>query len=261
MGNIGKKFSLLLFVILAASNLMMIESAFAQSNSKPSIPEFTAKLISSPPESQSVNRTIELSIKNQPSISFYNIRIRVNDADWNLLYPNNNSVPNQSSGEFTILSYRSGYLGIEYQYHLGYKAENLTAGDKIDFQVQAMNGSIQRVSNPNATNQLEMYPYVFTGETSDWSNTQTITIPEGSTSTSTSPNPTLSPTTLGPTYTIIPTSTESNGNSGNSITLPLNIIIIIIAAIMLLAVTLSVLLLRRHRKTANITKWTSPEQV
>ncbi|MBE3115630.1 hypothetical protein IMZ68_00340, partial [Candidatus Bathyarchaeota archaeon] len=53
----------------------------------------------------------------------------------------------------------------------------LTAGDKIDFQVQAMVGSIHRVINPNFTNQLDMYPYVFTGETGDWSNIRTITIP------------------------------------------------------------------------------------
>jgi hypothetical protein len=191
MGSIGKQFSLFLVVSLAVSSLMMVKSAFAQSNSKPSIPEFTAKLISSPPESQSVNRIIELSIKNQPCISFYNIRMRVNDANWNFLYPNNNSVPNQSDGEYTILSFRSGYLGVEDQYHLGYKVENLTAGDKIDFQVQAMNGSIHRVFNPNATNQLEMYPYVFTGETSDWSNTQTITITATSISVSPSPTPTI----------------------------------------------------------------------
>ena len=103
--------------------------------------------------------------------------MRVNNANWFLLYPNNNSVPNQSDGEKTILSYPSGYLGVENQYHLGYKVENLTAGDRIDFQVQAMIGSIHRVFNPNFTNQLDIYPYVFTGETCDWSNIRTITIP------------------------------------------------------------------------------------
>jgi hypothetical protein len=103
--------------------------------------------------------------------------MRINDGNWGLLYPNNNSVPNQSNGEYTILSYYSGYLVVEYQYLLGYKIENLTVGDKIDFQVQAMVGSIHRVFNPNFTNQLDMYPYVFTGETGDWSNIRTITIP------------------------------------------------------------------------------------
>jgi hypothetical protein len=172
MGRISRGFSLFLVVILVGSSLIIVESAFAQSIPKPSAPEFTAKLISSPPESQSVNRTIELSIKNQPSISFYNIRMRVKDGNWGLVYPNSNSVPNQSNGEYTILSYSSGYLDVEYQYLLGYKVENLTAGDTIDFQVQAMVGSIHRVFNPNFTNQLDMYPYVFTGETGDWSNNQ-----------------------------------------------------------------------------------------
>jgi hypothetical protein len=205
MGSLSKGFSLLIVVILAVSSIIFVESAFAQSIPKPSVPEFTAKLISSPPESQSVNRTIELSIKNQPSISFYNIRMRVNDANWGILYPNNNSVPNQSDGEYTILSYRSGYLGVEYQYHLGYKVENLTAGDKIDFQVQAMVGSIHRVFNPNFTNQIDMYSYVFTGVTGDWSNTQTVNIPETSSSVSPSPTvPEFSVTVILPLFAVMP---------------------------------------------------------
>lgn len=107
--------------------------------------------------------------------------MRVNEGNWSLLYPNSNSVPNQSDGEYTILSYSSGYFGVEYRYHLGNKEENLTAGDNIDFQVQAMVGSIHRVLNINFTHgQYDMYPYVFTGVTSDWSNTQTINIPETS---------------------------------------------------------------------------------
>jgi hypothetical protein len=173
--------ALTLALILAVTSIVMVKSAHAQSIHKPSVPEFTAKLTSSPAESQSVNRTIELSIKNQPFVSnygfFYNVRMRVNDGNWGLLYPNSNSVPSQSNGEYTILSYSSGYLGVEYQYHLGYKVENLTAGDTIDFQVLAMVGSIQRVINPNFTNHYNMYPYVFNGETGDWSNIRTITIP------------------------------------------------------------------------------------
>lgn len=192
--------SLLLILILVVLSLIIVESVFAQSIAKPSIPEFTATLISSPSESQSINRTIELAIKNQPIISFYNVRMRVNDGDWIPLYPNN-SVPIQSTDEFTVLSYRSGHLGVESQYHFGYRAENLSASDKVDFQVQAMVGSIHRVFNPNATNQLEMYPYVFSGETSDWSNTQTITMPEEANSDSeTTSTPTNMDTTKAHSY-------------------------------------------------------------
>ncbi len=45
-----------------------------------------------------------------------------------------------------------------------------------------MIGWIHRVFNPNSTDQLTMYPFVFSGETSGWSNTQTITLGEGSSS-------------------------------------------------------------------------------
>ncbi len=190
MCSISKSLALILSVAIVSLCLITVQPANAQSTPKPSVPEFTAKPIFSPPENQSVNKTIELSIKNQPSVLAYNVRMRINDGDWRLLYPNNNSVPIQSDGEYTILSYSSGYLGVEYQYNLGYTSQNLSAGDKVDFQVQAMIGSIQRVFNPNFTSQLDMYPYVFIGESSGWSNTQTIRIPDGLSS----PNSTLSPT-------------------------------------------------------------------
>jgi len=45
MGKSRKAFSLLLFVILVVSSLMMVESANAQSIPKPSVPEFTAKYV------------------------------------------------------------------------------------------------------------------------------------------------------------------------------------------------------------------------
>ncbi len=173
-----KPLALLSVAIIFSSGMLMAEFSSAQSVSKPSIPEFTVKLISSTPESQSVNRTIELSIKNQPNVSFYNVRLRVNDGNWSLLYPNNNSVPAQSNDEYTILAYSSGFLGVENQYCFGYTAQNLSSGDKVDFQAQAMAGRIERVFNPNFTNQLDMYPYVFKGETSQWSIIQTVTIPE-----------------------------------------------------------------------------------
>lgn len=53
---------------------------------------------------------------------------------------------------------------------------------KIDFQVEAMIGYLSRIYDPYNFN-----PWTFTGQTSDWSNTQIITI-------SASPNPTPTPT-------------------------------------------------------------------
>ena len=192
MGKVSKGLHLLLVVMLVASSLLAIQLAYAQSIPKPSTPEFTAKLISSPPESQSVNKTIELSIKNQPTVSdygvFYMVRAKINDGNWSLLYTIDN-VPGQSSGEYTTLSYPSNQPVVEYQYILGDRIENLFPGDRVDFQVQAMIGDIHRVYNPNHTSQLDMYPYVFTGEVSDWSGTQTINLSDGKVTSFSSPSP------------------------------------------------------------------------
>ena len=45
MSGTSKGFSLPLVVILAVSSLIMVESAFAQSIPKPSVPEFTLKYV------------------------------------------------------------------------------------------------------------------------------------------------------------------------------------------------------------------------
>jgi len=156
------------------------------------------------------------------------VRARINDGNWSLLYTVDN-VPAQSSGEYTIFSYPSDGPVVEYQYYLGDRIENLFAGDKVDFQVQAMIGSIHRVYNPNHTSQLDMYPYVFTGEVSYWSNTQTITMPDGPVSSST-PNPTT-PTT--------PTSADSIS--------PTTLLLVSITLVIVI-VALSVLYIGRHQK-------------
>lgn len=193
MGNISKSFALILIIAISSLSLIVIKPVCAQSIPTPSVPEFTVTIISSPPDSHFVNKTIELSIKNQPSFAnygfFYNVRIRINGGNWSLLYTIDD-VPSQSSGEYTNLAYPSDQPVVEWQYNLGDSIHDLFAGDKVDFQVQAMIGSIHRIFNPNATNQLEMYPYVFTGEMSDWSGAQTITIPATSTLSPT-PTPTV----------------------------------------------------------------------
>ena len=52
----------------------------------------------------------------------------------------------------------------------------VSSGCKVDFQVQAVIGHFNVEHYPDAP-YLYGYYEVFTGETSDWSNTQTITIP------------------------------------------------------------------------------------
>jgi hypothetical protein len=205
---------------------------------KPAVPEFTAKLISPPAESQSLNRTIELSIKNQPSVSeygfFYMVRARLNGGNWSLLYTIDN-VPGKSSGEYTTFSYPSDGPVVEYQYYLGGRIENLFAGDRVDFQVQAMIGSIHRVYNPNHTSQLDMYPYVFTGETSNWSSTQTITITDN-------PNPLPSQS---------PVSTPSPSNSESAGFLGLEWVeLVIVALLAAVVVLLGLVIMHLHKRSS-----------
>jgi hypothetical protein len=221
------KASILLALVLTLNSVIVAQSISAQSTPKPSVPEFTAKLFSPPAESQMVNRTIELTVKNQPSVSghgfFYMVRARVNGGNWSLLYTIDN-VPGRSSGEYTTFSYPSDRPVVEYQYYLGDRIQNLYPGDKADFQVQAMIGSIHRVYNPNHASQLDMYPYVFTGEVSDWSSTQTITIPDSSASAS--PNP--------PTSTVTPDDSPSGNPQLTDLALVAAVTILAVAVVFLL---------------------------
>lgn len=184
MGSISKAFSLLLVVLLAASILIMVNPALAQSILKPSVPEFTVKLISSLPEAN--KSKIELTIKNQPfdnniyHYSFvYNVRIKTNDENWTDLYDPEDGYPTQSTSDYTVLSYVLGesayYPSADYPLSPSMRVGILPSYGQVDFQVQAMIGYRDRGVYSNG-----IMPYVFKGETSGWSNTQTITIPETS---------------------------------------------------------------------------------
>jgi hypothetical protein len=189
---------------------------------KPIVPEFIVKLITSPTE---VNKTIALSIKNQPftpyydsSVGwihlFYDVRAKEHSVEnWTNLYLREDlpylseNVPEKSDSGYTILSYSSLQSNSENTYILGDKMMDFPANSQVDFQVEALAGYIHRVWNPNATNQLEMLPYVFNGQESSWSSTQTITLVDTSTA-----SPTPSPTTI-PTPTQTTSLTQSPSSS------------------------------------------------
>ena len=238
MGSISKSFALILILIIAISSLslLMVKPASAQSIPKPSVPEFTVKYVDNsydvPPTYETDqytgktivthdgyhvdNRSIELRIKNQPFISYndsngntirlyYNFRYKGGFTDTWTYYPEN------SNGQ-SVIHYNGG-LGNDFEmYPPTYSASNseytivllrlsllgppignqeIPDGVNVDFQVQAMIGYFTRNN----------YGYIIlTGQSSDWSPTQTITI--GETSSTTSPNPT-------PTSTQNPTPTPT----------------------------------------------------
>ncbi len=170
---------------------------------KPSVPEFTVEFVDSsfttpmtysidPNTRQNVthlgsyvaNKTIEIAIANQDfmpyydesigwNISFYyNIRVKMsNEETWRQLYTND-SLPAMSISNYTTFFYSSLQPNQENTYVMGTYHVDLLPGSQVDFQVEAMIGYIHRVPSPVA-----LYPYVFTGEESNWSNTQTLSIP------------------------------------------------------------------------------------
>jgi len=193
--------------------------------SKPSVPEFTVKFIKSsynvttidPSTGASVteqkdNNTIEIIIKNQPFTPYsvgskgnstitshyfslyYNVRTKGHfEYNWTEQYPSW-SYPPQSNLEYTVLSLPH-LVQLPYNYNV--------AGGQIDFQVEAIIGNItiHWVFIHNHQPLSGSGERIWTIEqTSGWSNTQTLTLPEDYIPPtpedyipSTSPPPTITP--------------------------------------------------------------------
>ena len=249
----SKSLLLLLVVLLVVSTLLMVKPASAQSIPKPSVPQFTLKYVNSSyliPETPYYqtdpytgkqkyigiqggylfkNNTIEVSVKSQsfpPMINdttlqlYYNILAKgLYEQGWSNLnlrsddQVDRNYLPTQQNSEYTTISI---------------PANTYTPGGTVEFQVRAILGG-------DFPSQLGYYyPYggsYFGYEASDWSSTQSITIPTNSISNHT-PNPTASSTNT----IISPTPTVPEFSW--------------LAILPLFAVMLSVALVIRYRKVA-----------
>jgi hypothetical protein len=189
MVTLRKGLSLLIAVFLVGPSLFSVQVAaqtplpsYIQEPTypTPSIPDFTVELIG-PPFTDSPNgfmnnySSIKITIKNQPFTSFdsenegpvslmYNIRIKIDQesSEWkDLYYASDGYLAQNSSGTSTELSFFfEGQYGLQY-----------IAGSTIDIQVQAMIGTVHRMIVGGGA------PWLFDGQLSGWSNTQTITIP------------------------------------------------------------------------------------
>jgi hypothetical protein len=161
---------------------------------KPSVPEFTVDFFDSsydvpttystdPYTGETIthegyrveNRTIEVKIKNQPYVHseeyklWYNIRIKGHFEDnWKELYSPEGYIQD-SGAEYTVRSYGSG--GSEYGINTLSKSIVFSAHAEVDFQVEALIGHSHRDAS------TFLSPWVFEGEVSGWSTTQTIIIP------------------------------------------------------------------------------------
>jgi hypothetical protein len=193
----GKRAALLLIPILALASLIMVETVFAQPIAKPSVPEFTVKLVEHPydvPTTYSIdkytgenitnpgyhveNKTIEISIKNPPTfygennILYYNVRVKGHfEKNWTELQ----SYSAQSDSEYTVLSlpvYYPPKAQVDFQVEaiIVHSYENRVFSD--DWLAQH---PLAEVMQPGLEDIYEQ-EFEIVG-TSGWSETQTVTIP------------------------------------------------------------------------------------
>jgi len=248
----SKMATLLLITVLVVSSLVIVGSVFAQSIPKPSVPEFTVELVDSSydvPTTYSIDpftgenvthegyhvksTSIQVKIKNKPFTSFwiqenplaanwtvnffYNIRMKGHfSEDWIELYnPSDGYVHQDSESEYTVRTYTWG--GGDADSILGTKMIRIPVGAEVDFQVEAMIGYVHRDAS------TFWAPWVFEGEKSGWSGTQTITILDNQT-----PTPSLEPTPT-PSPELTPTPYSEPQQLGQEVILGVAVTIAVIA--------------------------------
>ena len=222
---------LLLITILVLSGLVMVSSVSAESRPNPSVPEFTVKYVVHfydvapiyeideftgeqviKEEGYRVDNTsVIFKISNQPftpytdssgnNISlYYNFRFKGHFGDEWRYHPFSEtgvsttryvmfmSPPNKCHG---FVASTSEYTDLSFRLETLFDYQSIKSGDQIDFQVQAQTGYIDFYGDGY---------YIFIGQSSDWSETQTIKIgenqtpsPEPTTPTSPSPLPSEEP--------------------------------------------------------------------
>jgi hypothetical protein len=211
----SKLATLLLIAVLVLSSLVMVGSVFAESIPKPSVPEFTLKFVDNsydvPPTYEvnpytgenvmteegysAENKSIVITIKNQPFTHyydngtpiglFYDVRFKGSFQEyWRQAYEAPNSFTPKYLNDDSLPEYTEISFPLE---NFAFAGEIPKSGE-VNFQVQALIG--YRTYYRESWYFMDAYDVTFTGESSGWSNTQTITIGEEQTPT---PEPTSTP--------------------------------------------------------------------
>jgi hypothetical protein len=208
----------LVFVFVVLSSLMVctVKPGNAQKPSPPSVPAFSVKLVSHPynvpptttstfnsstwkeitttvPGYRVENKSIEITVKN-PSFTPYTITTSGRDYDVKLDYlvevkdhfDNDQSWKKinfsiQSTSQYTVLTctQRNLILGT------GLDINDLPVGSQLDFRVQARIGCWAALTQMDYISGIRE-PFLTEAELSGWSNTQTVTITNGSSSSTSS---------------------------------------------------------------------------
>jgi hypothetical protein len=216
-----KTFSLTLILIFVVSSLLIVQPAFAPSiHTLPSAPTVTVTLTNAsyylpttyftdPQTGANITKAgsfvnaenLTFTIQNQPNVTYYVIRWMTPHMNgWSNIEGNidgfgMNATLASSSGSTTTWVLTGTYdtfllysnegqssTSVDGYSFVGYL--NLESGATIEFQVQACNGYPEFYAGIGVGE-----GYSIIGEVSNWSNTQTITIPETSNSAPPSPTP------------------------------------------------------------------------
>lgn len=218
-----KHVTLLRIAVLAVASLILVGSAFAQSTVKPSVPEFTLKVVADPYDVEPTystdpltgksimtksgrhkeNRSIEVMIKNQPftpyptengniSRLFYEISYKGHYEDtWRNPGFSGKGVANATDTDYTIAQINLELRGLE---------PPRSEDGQLDVRVRTQIGYYYGIARQDWSSfPITNYNYLFVGETGSWSNTQTITIPALQTQTSPTDITPTPPPNMGPT--------------------------------------------------------------
>jgi hypothetical protein len=275
MGSITKGFSLLFVVILAVSSLIMVESAFGQSITKPSVPEFklsytnyvydepaaTSQWSGEPIPNSGYHydyREVYVKVRNQPNDAYVNENSVNNGVREHLYY--NVRVKNHFSNDWVELwgqspVYASNGSIIIGTWYWGASDSEVTYVGSISLngRTNMIHASRDVAVGDQVDFQVKALigyqnfeKHSFFGEESAWSNTQTLTL-DMSAQTTSSPTPDSSNSTTAPT-------SSATDSTGNSITVPVSILIGVFVVFLAIIAVLSLLFFRMHRKTISQNK-------
>lgn len=206
MRNMQRTLSLLLIAVLAVSSMsvMIAKPAGAQSMPTASVPEFTVQIVSNPylvpqtnvtdpytgqvtiiPASINENKSIVVTVKNQQFTS-----TQLSNGNWTSLYYNLRWEPHFTQNDWTYYPEMppanvpsSEYIQASQTDHTiipistSYLPATYSNGTQIDFQVQALIGYEEPFYASGSTI-AGSAGYLFIGQSSDWSSSQTLVFGE-----------------------------------------------------------------------------------
>jgi hypothetical protein len=272
MGNTSKGFCIILAAILSVSSLIIVESAYAQTFPKPSVPEFTVRIadysyvIPATTPTYTINpytgeqeqatsgsagyhvenKSIEITIKNQPFtkyqigdkwvLLYYNVSYKgYYGQDWSY-YPYNTYYDRFSRSAYCIPWSDSEYTTISFP---------IPQEGKIDIRVKAQIGYYTETQLNVALPGGPFTTASFTGESSDWSSTQTLTTGSNVVADTSTPTSLLTPSpTETPTITPSSTPTNSDFQLNQSALVVIGVVGVVVAAA---AMSVAVYFRKRHR--------------